>query len=160
MRLYTSSYLTYLRPAECSPGCSSEHGSVLVEYCAAMTLLLVMALMMIDFGRWLDLHVRASRLVYEAARYASGVPGLEEGTQGPVHDRIRLRISQLLVNYGLNSDSVSLSTDYEASATSATAPRTVSVKVDVRFVSLAGGLTAALPPFVQATADTPYLFGS
>jgi Flp pilus assembly protein TadG len=150
----------YLERSKCRDGCSSEHGSVLVEYCAAMTLLLVMALVMIDFGRWLDLHVRASRLVYEAARYASSVPGLEEGTEGPVHDRIQQRISQLLVNYGLNNENVSLSTDYEASATSVTAARTVSVKVDVRFVSLAGGLTAALPSLVRATADTPYLFGS
>ncbi len=150
--------LTTPRLRTFSAGRNDERGSVLFEYSIAFSFLIMATLATVDLGRWLDLHLRVSRLGYEAARYAASVPGLEPGLEGPIHDRVRLRIVEMIRNYGLRDEDVTLTTGHSFEPSPHTEANTVSIRIDAQFSSLAGLPSFCLPSTVWAKIDAPYLY--
>ena len=138
----------------------SENGSVLLEFSVVISLLFLFSLALIDVGRWLDLHIRVSRLSCDAARYASSLPGLEQGEVGPVHDRIRLHISEMISDYGLKDENITFLAKYSEEAESRSAKKMISITIGTRFDPITRIFAHYVPETVAARADTPYLFGS
>ena len=83
-------------------------GSVLLELSVSIPVLFMLLAGTVEIGRWLNSYYLATRITYEASRYASSVYGLEEGTKsGPVKASVVDRIKTLISRYEVEGVSVS-----------------------------------------------------
>jgi Flp pilus assembly protein TadG len=56
---------------------NKQRGAAFVELAVALPLLLTALMGVFDLGRWMSVHYTASRIAFEASRYAIALPGLE-----------------------------------------------------------------------------------
>lgn len=143
----------------------SEEGNALVEFLFCFPFVLLVFISSIDLGRALNAYFGITRIVYEGARYAGQVGGLETGTfptvasatAKPGHLRVRSRVDNLMLKYNINPGV--LPSTYLSTACIQTAGQRDSVRVSVSvtfdpifplFQSMLGVLST--------DATGPYLF--
>lgn len=157
---------------------SSELGAVMAETALVIPILVLLIMGVVDFGRLLNTHFAASRIAFEAVRFAASVPQLEKGTfaiavqasgtsavteGAPAgnQDRIVKRLERLMVQLNAQHElvgQVGIRTKYEddcSNKASSSGNKAVHVDVEIPFKPLLPLISISQ---VKAHADSAYLF--
>ncbi len=128
----------------------TKRGSATLEAAILAPLCVLIFSAVFDFGRWIHTEILVSRIVYEAARFASVQTGLEDPLNGS-DALIVLRIEKLLSLNGFDPSKKLV--DLQNTISGGT--NTVSIKLTVPF-------SPSLPfPALQSAsyrAEAPYLY--
>jgi Flp pilus assembly protein TadG len=147
-----------------------ERGKANLELALSVPFLVLIIFAIADVHRWVNLHLTASRIAFEAARYAASLPNLEiatnsatVGNHGAVSGinqmQVYDRISQLVIrqnNAKPMSDPAVMTLTHTDGTAGGGDDNVVLVTVELPFSSF----FSAIVPFnsVQATARRAYLF--
>ncbi len=89
---------------------ASERGNSIIEFLLCFPFVFVVFVSTVDLGRALNTYFTITRVVYEGARFAGQVGGLEvaaitsasTAVGNPGHQRVRSRVDILLQKYGMD----------------------------------------------------------
>ncbi|MCB0325227.1 MAG: pilus assembly protein, partial [Bdellovibrionales bacterium] len=79
-----------------------ETGQSMLELAIVLPVLLFLVISVVETGRAMNQYLSISHIVYEGARYAASLAGMESGESGgqtssnQMHDRVRSRVQFLL----------------------------------------------------------------
>ena len=141
----------------------NEHGQSMLELAIVLPVLLFLVMSIVETGRALNQYLELTHIVYEGARYAASLAGIDgaevggEGSPNQMKERVISRVEKLLELSGYPDDRTSVEVLYEDNLLSGDggAANSVSVGITLNFVPLFPVLDG-LSINVDATA--PYLF--
>ena len=132
---------------------SSERGVAMLEFTLVAPLMALMIVATYDLGNALNQYLALSRVVYEGARYAATLPGLEvtkvSGVDAstPNHNKVRDRVIDLLQRAGFDSSATSVQTENKTNLW-------VTVTVAKQYHSMFGFFDSMT---IQVSASGPFL---
>ncbi|MFN8391969.1 MAG: TadE family protein [Bdellovibrionota bacterium] len=96
---------------------NDQRGVAVLEFTLVAPLMAMMIIATYDLGSALNQYLALSRVVYEGARYAATLPGLEVTTVSsvdantPNHNKVRDRVVDLLTRAGFDAGSTVVQTE-------------------------------------------------
>lgn len=157
---------------------SFERGAAMAESALVIPILLLLIMGVVDFGRIINTHFAASRIAFEAARFAASVPQLEKGSfaiaveasgsavvveGAPAGNQLRVvtRLERLMRQLNAQRElvkQVTIRTGYQddcANKANSASNKAVHIDVEIPFKPL---LPLISVPQIKAHADSAYLF--